>query len=278
MRERIPKRIIQVWGQGERDLSLLSRAAMANVRLLHPDYEYLFFDDKSIDAFTSKYFPEYRGVFQSFQLPIQRYDFFRYLAVYRFGGFYLDLDVLLAANLDPLLSLECVFPFEELTVNTLLRRRYGMDWEVANYAFGAESGNPFLKAVIDNCVRAQVEPKWTAPMMESIPRLFRGDFRAFYSSGPGLVTRTLAENPGLADRVEVLFPGDVRDQSQWHNFGGFGVHLMRGSWIDRKRVLHRKMLRFWIEGRRRRLFRESQALGPARAPVRGAGPDTTPGD
>src|SRR5580765_2482462 len=102
----IPKRIIQT--NKSLDLPLLERAAVANIKLLNPDFEYLFFDDRQVEEFIDKEFPEYRSVFDSFPIPIQRYDFFRYLAVYRFGGFYLDMDVLLASNLSELLDFGCV--------------------------------------------------------------------------------------------------------------------------------------------------------------------------
>ena len=72
---------------------------MSSVRLLNPDYEYLFFDDGRVEEFIAQEFPQYRAVFESFEVPIQRYDFFRYLAVYHYGGFYLDLDVLLGSGL-----------------------------------------------------------------------------------------------------------------------------------------------------------------------------------
>ena len=64
-----------------------------------------------------------------------------------------------------LLDFGCVFPFEELTINMFLRREYGMDWEIGNYAFGAAAGHPFLHAIIKNCVRAQKDPEWVQPMM-----------------------------------------------------------------------------------------------------------------
>src|SRR5271169_6548235 len=106
----IPKRIIQTGKQLEQPL--YNRAVMANIRLLNPDFEYLFFDDRGVEEFIDREFPQYRAVFDSFQYPIQRYDFFRYLAVYRYGGFYFDLDVLLVSSLSSLLESGCVFPFE----------------------------------------------------------------------------------------------------------------------------------------------------------------------
>ncbi len=146
----IPRRLIQIQidfsGQGRSTvLSPLGRAAAKNLQLLHPDWDYRFFDDAAVHHFVAAEFPEYQEVFNSLPEPIQRVDFFRYLAVYRLGGFYFDLDVLLSRPLDELLGHECVLAFEDLNWNRFLRVRYGMDWNVGNYGFGAAPGSPFLK-------------------------------------------------------------------------------------------------------------------------------------
>jgi inositol phosphorylceramide mannosyltransferase catalytic subunit len=261
----IPNRIIHIWGGGEHGLSLLSKAAVANVKLLHPDFDYLFFDDKQIDKIINNEFPEYRSVFNSFFYPIQRYDFFRYLAVYHFGGFYLDLDVFLAYSLSSLLKFDCVFPFEELTINGFLRQEYGMDWEIGNYAFGAAAGHPFVHAIIKNCVRAQNDPEWVHKMMKPIPRMCRDDFYVFNTTGPGLVSRTLAEYPEASKQVKVLFPENVCDSTSWHCFGTFGVHLMAGTWLNRKGILRRIVTRKWMAWTRRRFLKESLILGKSRS-------------
>src|ERR1700740_3607926 len=109
MRGKIPRRIIQT--DRSAALPLLAKAAVTNLRLLNPDFEYLFFDDAQVEEFIDAEFPQYRPVFDSFPARIQPYDFFRYLAVYRFGGFYFDTDVFLATGLDDLLEFSCVFPF-----------------------------------------------------------------------------------------------------------------------------------------------------------------------
>src|SRR5215813_891719 len=166
MPKRIPRRIIQT--DRSVDLPLLSKASVANLRLLNPDFEYLFFDDAQVEEFIDAEFPQYRPVFDSFSMRIQRYDFFRYLAVFRLGGFYFDTDVFLASSLEDLDICSCVFPFEELTLSQYLRRTCRMDWEIGNYAFGAAAGQPFLEAVIQNCVKAQREPAWVKPMMRNI--------------------------------------------------------------------------------------------------------------
>src|SRR5215831_8010346 len=118
MQYQIPKRIIQT-GKNPRH-SLRIKAMVSNLKLLNPDFEYLFFDDAQVEEFMDREFPQYRKFFDSFPFPIQRYDFFRYLAVYRYGGFYFDLDVMLASGISSLLGFGCVFPFEGLTFSSFL--------------------------------------------------------------------------------------------------------------------------------------------------------------
>jgi len=259
---RIPARIVQT-GRS-RDLTLAQRASTASLKCLNPDFEYKFFDDDDVTAFIEDEFPEYREIFDGFPFRIQKYDFFRYLAVFRFGGFYFDLDVFLAESLTPLLDNECVFPFEELTLSRYLRRRYQMDWEIGNYAFGAVASHPFLEAVIHNCIRVQQDAGWVRPMLDDIPRLFRRDFEVFHTTGPGLLSRSLAEHPELTKDVIILFPDNVCDARNWHQFGNFGVHAQEGSWRPKANYVRRRLSNRWESWARGRLMRKSVVMGPKR--------------
>jgi mannosyltransferase OCH1-like enzyme len=262
MNSRIPKRIIQT--NKSLDLPLLEKAAVANIKLLNPDFEYVFFDDKQVEEFVEKEFPEYRNVFDSFPIRIQKYDFFRYLAIYRLGGFYFDTDVFLASNLTELLDCGCVFPFEALTISAFLREECNMDWELGNYAFGAAAGHPFLRAIIENCVRAQKDQTWVKTMTRSVPRMFREEYYVLYTTGPLLISRTLAEFPDAMKRVKVLFPEDVCDSTYWNRFGHFGVHLMGGSWRKKKGLFRRRVQGYWELLTLNRMSKESQKLGKGR--------------
>ncbi len=264
MQSRIPKRIIQFRIGEYPQQALRVRAVTSNLKLLNPDYEYLFFEDAQVEEFIGREFPQYHSVFQSFRFPIQRCDFFRYLAVYHYGGFYFDLDVLLASHLSALLGHGCVFPFEALTLSHFLRTKFGMDWQVGNFGFGAEPGHPFLEAVIKNCVRGQTDPDWVKPMMRGSPPLLGNEFFVINSTGPGLVSRTLAENPELARTVTVLFPEDVCDVHNWNRFGDYGVHLADSSWRPRRSFVRSRFSGYcwrWIQYRR---VKESLRLGKLR--------------
>jgi hypothetical protein len=243
----------------------MSRASAANLQCLNPGFEYRFFDDADVAAFVKEEFPQYEGDFNAFPIPIQRVDFFRYLAVYRLGGFYFDLDVFLTASISELRGSACVFPFEELTVNRYLRQQHNMDWELGNYAFGATAGHPFLEALIVNCIRALKEPEWVEPMMRGIPRWLRSSFFVLNTTGPGMLSRTFAEHPGLAREITVLFPDDVCDSGSWHQFGRFGVHAMEGSWRTAGGYLRRRLTNLWEARASRKGMKESRLRGKKRA-------------
>lgn len=254
MQSDIPKRIIQTGKK--KNQPLLNRAAMANLRLLNPDFDYVFYDDDAVESFIVREFPQYQEVFRSFRFPIQRYDFFRYLAIYRYGGFYFDLDVLLASNLSNLLELGCVFPFEGITLSKYLRENFHMDWEIGNYAFGAAPAHPFLALVIEACVKAQKEPNSVTPMMRGLPWILTDEYRILNTTGPGLLSRCLAENAGVAKTVAVLFPDDLYDENSWNCFGELGIHLMEGSWRTRSSFLVRRLSQYWERQTLRSLTRE----------------------
>lgn len=260
----IPKRIIQIWG-GPRAMPLFARASSANARLLNPDFEYMFLDDAKMQQLVQQHYPQYQSVIDSFRFPIQRFDFIRYLAVHQYGGIYMDMDVFLASTLGDLLNHECVFPFEMLSINRFLQDQYGMDWEVGNYAFGAAAGHPFIRAIIENCIRAQRDRQWSDAMMRVIPALFRDEFAVVNTTGPGLVSRTLAEYPAAREQVTVLFPDDVCDVETWRRFGTYGVHIMAGAWRDRRSGMRARLLNRWWAWQDSRVLKRARARGPARS-------------
>jgi hypothetical protein len=257
----IPKLIIQT---GPARLPLNLRAAIANIKLLHPNFEYRFFNDDQVESFVIAEFPQYLNTFDAFPFRVQKYDFFRYLAIYRYGGFYLDLDVLLAEAVLPLLACGCVFSFEELTDSSYFWNRFRMDWQIGNYAFGASPKHPFLEVIIENCVRAQKDVSWVAPMMKWTPTPFRDENYILNTTGPGLVSRSFAENSRIAQDVSILFPDDVRDYSHWHQFGSFGVHGMLGSWRPQEKSLRRRLRRMWEGWKLYRIRENSRGRGKTR--------------
>jgi hypothetical protein len=123
--------------------------------------------------------------------------------------------------------------------------------------------------VIENCVKAMSDPAWVRPMMQGLPPLSRKEFLVLNTSGPGLLSRTFAENPQLVADVRILFQEDVCDVQSWNRFGDFGVHLMDGSWRQRRGFLHRRIAQYWEVWQMESLLRESRRLGRTRSTALG---------
>jgi hypothetical protein len=161
-----------------------------------------------------------------------------------------------------------VFPFEELTPVKYFWSQFRMDWQIGNYAFGAMPRHPYIAAIIENCLRAKESPSWVTPMMAGIPKLLRAQYYITSTTGPGLVSRTLAENPKLANDVNILFPDDVSDPRGWYQFGNLGVHSMAGSWRDSETFLSRRLARLWEQWTLRRVLANGRSRGKTRDLVR----------
>ena len=72
----------------------------------HPDWEYRFWDRKTVEEFIASDFQDLIPLFHSFPFDIRRWNYIRYLILYRFGGLYVDMDY------------ECIEPLDSLLWNT----------------------------------------------------------------------------------------------------------------------------------------------------------------
>lgn len=150
----IPKIIIQTWKSNiipEKYDNYIS-----SVKRYNPDFKYLFFTDDDIEDFLSKEYPNYYETYLKLPVKIQKIDFFRYVAVYHYGGFYFDLDMNSLYPLDDLLKYPCIFPVDQnIVLNKCDKMRYKyycdnkMNFMLGQYAFAAKPNDKFIKTLID---------------------------------------------------------------------------------------------------------------------------------
>ena len=194
------------------------------VKKLHPDFEYKFFTDEDVETFIKENYPEYYDTFSNFKYPIQKYDFFRYLAVYHYGGFYLDLDMDINLSLEELCQYDCVFPRELKKNSDIYLQNKGMDYLIGNYCFGASKHNTFLKYCIDNIVDDSV-----LNMNEVLLYMKNSKEKyVYYKTGHVLVS---ASYLNYSDKENIHILEDEEDTC----FGKFGKHLAIGSWQNDKK-------------------------------------------
>jgi len=219
---KIPKIIIQTWKDDDPPKKYYNE--IASIRKYNPDYKYLFFTDKTIDEFIKDFYPEYYKVFKRLPVNIQKIDFFRYIAVYHYGGFYFDLDMLCLEPLDDLLQYDAVFP-QDLTVYERkclakmpryvnICKNKNIKFLVGQYAFGAKKNDPFIKALIDNI----------ANNIDKIAKNKDDSLMFVYeTTGPDYVTNVYLD---WDDKQNVHILRYQQDQC----FGKYAIHNHYGTW------------------------------------------------
>ena len=209
--------IIQTWKTSE--IPHYYSAYMDKLAHYNEGYTHVFFTDETIIKFFTFVCPEYYDTFRGLKYKIQQIDFFRYLAVYHYGGIYLDLDMEIVASFDDINKEKCVFPVE-------LSNTGGNDILVGNYAFYAPKGHPFLKHIIDNIVN----PPMTLSEIEEAQKNNGDDKEHVYvycTTGPELVTRCYWTYPNR-DEIELIKP----ENNENNCFGKYGFHRCFGTWKD----------------------------------------------
>ena len=243
-KKEIPKIIIQTWKN--KDTSRF-KALQDSVKNYNPDFEYKFFTDEDIETFLKENYPSYLIIYNQLPIKIMKIDFFRYIAVYHYGGFYLDLDVECHKSLEPLTKYSCVFPIENLLykhvckVNKELGRYKNHDcekykYDVGQYAFGAAKNHPFLRDLVEN-IASNIDV-----INEEYKKIINSNkpdtkFLVYYSTGPDYVSHLYYEYkktkyPSQGYNVELLHGGfDERTKAyNLFKFGEYGKHKTFGTW------------------------------------------------
>ena len=134
----IPKRIFYVWGYGEAK-SRLADICIENWRMMLPDYEIIEINEKAKEWFDFDYEYENNLWFKTvYDLKMWAYvsDYMRVKTLYDYGGIYLDTDVTVYKDFEPLLKHKM---FIGNVANNLP--------EMA--ICGAQKGHPILKTMYD---------------------------------------------------------------------------------------------------------------------------------
>ena len=90
------------------------------------DYDHIFWTDKRQDNFVMHTYPELYELYKSYKFDIQRADAFRYIALYHYGGLYMDLDYEVLDNFWHLLPddkpaiVESPYKYSESVQNSLM--------------------------------------------------------------------------------------------------------------------------------------------------------------
>ena len=87
------KKIHQIWFQGVNNAPHTLQTFSREWKTINPRYQHKVWEEKTMDSFIKKYYPNYYHRYKTFPHMIQKIDFFKYAVLNIEGGFYIDMDV-----------------------------------------------------------------------------------------------------------------------------------------------------------------------------------------
>ncbi len=141
----IPRIIHQVWDTNE--VPDYAIAWIQSWSSKNPNWEHWFWTLDDVRQLVKLKFPDMLHVYDHYKANLFRADFMRYVVIYTFGGFYIDLDTVCLRSLDELdVAADCIVG-EEQHEHTLIYARPSNN--IFNSMLLCRPNHPFLKSVIE---------------------------------------------------------------------------------------------------------------------------------
>ena len=227
--DQIPKIIIQTWKSNI--IPYKYKNDVYTMRKYNNTYKYLFFNDNDIEKFLKKYYLNtYYKSYKKLPVIIQKIDYFRYIAVYHYGGFYFDLDMKGYFPIDELLKYDCVFPYEQKIDNNKCKSnrfknfcKKNVKFILGQYAFGAKPQNDFIKTLIEK-IHNNVDNYIVEydKIKENKDKNIYHEY-IYSTTGPDFVTNVYHNYKNKKD-IKILY------YNVPHHFGKFAKHNFYGTW------------------------------------------------
>ena len=238
----IPKIIHYVW-LGKAPLPNDMQRCMDSWKKWMPEYQLMKWDDdaiKEIDSdFMHEALEENKWAFAS--------DVVRLYAIYKYGGIYMDTDVMVYRSFDPLLHNKAFIGRE----NSMHQIGKTMEVYLTTCCFGAEPGNPFIKRCLDYYEGRHFITSWN----QSLPIELRLDLTlnsklfCILAKDWGFNASVLADYvQHCIDDVLTIYPQRFFDATQ-ETADMYTRHLALGTWREGKRKEEHYTLSYKIKWR-----------------------------
>ena len=220
--ELIPKIIIQTWKSNE--IPEKYNKDIESIKKFNPDFEIKFFSDQDIEDFLKNNYLEYYDVYVKLPIKIQKIDYFRYVAIYHYGGFYFDLDILGLKPISELCNKSCIFPVDtHITKYMYSKNRFKFYKNKINvllgqYAFAAKPKHPFIKEIIE-----RINKNLEKYIIESKTPYGKTNEYIYKSTGPDFVTNMYLY---YKDKNDIT----ILHHSRGQYFGNYAKHNGYGTW------------------------------------------------
>tara|TARA_R110000823_G_scaffold208384_1_gene338851 strand:+ start:254 stop:910 length:657 start_codon:yes stop_codon:yes gene_type:complete len=102
----IPKIIHQIYFDlYNKDLKEIKKFYESHKMCKNQDnFKYILWSEKDCEDLINKHYPKYKSLYSNFRYKIQKIDFIRFCILHRFGGIYIDLDMIILQPLESLIK------------------------------------------------------------------------------------------------------------------------------------------------------------------------------
>ena len=162
----------------------------------NPDWLYVLWDDDMSNLMVKSYFPELWKVYSKYPTGVQRCDAFRYCILYRYGGFYVDVDTKCFKSITPILS---SLKKKPIILVESSNTPFFYKLKISNFAMYSTPNQNFWKKIIDDVIKSGT---WTKFVPYSL--------NIINSTGPGMLYRAVRKyKPDIEIISSRYFPSRV---------------------------------------------------------------------
>jgi mannosyltransferase OCH1-like enzyme len=193
----IPKKIHQIWYQGEEHIPEKYRSYQASWKEHNPDWSYTLWDSTSMRQLIKNNYNDFLPYYDGYPLDIQRIDACRYFILNTFGGFYLDMDM------------QCLKSIDDLSNGhqLVLSKTVGY----CNCVFASISGHSFWQHVFKQLVvKSDILEQSPVPASKGkivTKKKSISPMQVAYSTGPRFFTECISETSADVIAGTLVCPG-----------------------------------------------------------------------
>lgn len=226
--KQIPSIIHQIY-EGPREPSETLLNLTNTWKELHPNWEYRFWNTKDINIFLNNFFPNYISFYESLPYDAQRWDFIRFLILYKYGGLYVDMDYECLEPIDCLLiDCECCVgaePKENAIKNNV-------PFILGTAFIAAIPFHPYLKQIIDKIINSERPLLNKNPAFSTGPFLITNVYKEYSNKDEITILPSELVTPLAMPEIYSVINDNITEEIQEKIDKAFAIHYFFGSWLS----------------------------------------------
>lgn len=201
----------------------------------HPQWEYRFWTDEMNRDFIASNFPSFLPVYDNYPTAIQRVDAVRYLVLYKYGGFYIDMDFECLSGIHSLVSkAPCVFGKEPVE-HCLIHEK---EIIISNAFMGAVPGTHFFESICNELQSFKIitDHRNNQVLESTGPFMLSRIYSSYERKSEISLLEADLLYPFTMEELEQLGKGQYCPELEARLEKAYGIHHYAGTWWKKNKT------------------------------------------